>query len=135
MLVCENPRVLEAMADRLSGVSAVCTSGQPKLVNLELLRRLATAGAVLQYHGDFDSPGVAMANRLIAEVGAEPLLMSASDYQAAARTGRAALELSGASVDASWDPSLRPTMTRLGVAVHEEAVLDELLACLTPQAR
>jgi len=26
-------------------------------------------------------------------------------------------------------------MTRLGVAVHEEAVRDELLACLTPQAR
>jgi uncharacterized protein (TIGR02679 family) len=135
VLVCENPRVLEAMADRLSGAPAVCTSGQPKLVTLELLRRLASAGALLQYHGDFDWPGVAMANRLIAEVGAEPLLMGASDYQAAARSGLAALELSGAPVDASWDPSLRPTMTRLGVALHEEAVLDELLACLAAQAR
>jgi Protein of unknown function C-terminus (DUF2399) len=76
-----------------------------------------------------------MANRLIAEVGAEPLLMSASDYEPAARSGRAALELSEVPVGASWDPLLRPTVTRFGVAVHQEAILDELLACLTPQAR
>ena len=131
VLVCENPRVLEAMADRFGGdVPAVCTSGQPRLVTMELLRRMRGAGGVLRYHGDFDWPGVAIANRLIAEVGAEPLLMRAADYQAAARSGRTALSLTGVPVAASWDPALATAMTRLGVAVHEEAVLGDLLACL-----
>ena len=132
VLVCENPRVLEAMADKFGGdVPALCTSGQPRLVTMELLRRMGRAGAVLQYHGDFDWPGVVIANRLIAEVGAQPLLMGAADYQAAARSGQAPLDLTGAPVAASWDPALTTAMTRLGVAVHEEAVLGDLLACLT----
>jgi uncharacterized protein (TIGR02679 family) len=132
VLVCENPRVLEAMADRFGGdVPAVCTSGQPRLVTMEVLRQLGRAGAVLQYHGDFDWPGVAIANRLIAEVGAQPLLMGAADYQAAARSGQTALDLHGVPVSASWDPALTTAMGRLGVAVHEEAVLGDLLAFLT----
>jgi len=132
VLVCENPRVLEAMADRFGGdVPAVCTSGQPRLVTLELLRRMVRAGAELRYHGDFDWPGVAIANRVIAEVGAQPLLMAAADYQAAARSGRATLDLTGVPVAASWDPALATAMARLGVAVHEEAVLDDLLTRLT----
>jgi uncharacterized protein (TIGR02679 family) len=135
VLVCENPRVLEAMADRFGGgVPAVCTSGQPRLVTLELLRRMGRAGAALQYHGDFDWPGLAIANRLITEVGAQPLLMGAADYQAAARSGRAVLDLTGGPVTASWDPALTTAMARLGVAVHEEAVLGELLTCLTSRA-
>jgi uncharacterized protein (TIGR02679 family) len=97
---------------------------------MELLRRMGHAGAVLQYHGDFDWPGVAIAN-LIAEVGAQPLLMGAADYQAAARSGRAALDLNVVPVAASWDPALTTAMARLGVAVREEAVLGDLLACLT----
>jgi uncharacterized protein (TIGR02679 family) len=135
VLVCENPRVLEAMADRFGGdVPAVCTSGQPRLVTMELLRRVGRAGAVLHYHGDFDWPGVAIANRLIAEVGAQPLLMDAADYQAAARSGRATLDLTGVPVAASWDPALTTAMARLGVAVHEEAVLGEILASLASAA-
>jgi uncharacterized protein (TIGR02679 family) len=133
VLVCENPRVLEAVADGLpGGVPAVCTAGQPKLVTLELLRRLAATGTALRYHGDFDWPGIAIANRLITEAGVRPWLMDAGDYRAAARRGPVALELSGTPVPASWDPALSEAMRRLGVAVHEEAVLDDLLARLTP---
>jgi uncharacterized protein (TIGR02679 family) len=131
VLVCENPRVLEAAADRFGGhVPVVCTAGQPRLVALDLLHRLLRAGAVLHYHGDFDWPGVAIANRLIAEVGTAPWLMAASDYQAAARRHPAALALSGTPVGASWDPMLHTIMSRLGVAVHEEAVVEDLLAGL-----
>jgi len=131
VLVCENPRVLEAMADRFGGATpAVCTAGQPRLVTLELLRRLRSAGARLPYHGDFDWPGIAIANRLIAEVGTEPWLMRASDYRAAARSGRAVLELTGTPAAAFWDPALSNTMAELGVVVHEEAVLDDLLGLL-----
>jgi uncharacterized protein (TIGR02679 family) len=131
VLVCENPRVLEAMADRFGGAApAVCAAGQPRLVTLELLRRLGGAGARLLYHGDFDWPGIAIANRLVAEAGTQPWLMRASDYQTAARSGQSVLELTGTPVVASWDPALSTTMADLGVVVHEEAVLDGLLACL-----
>ena len=129
VLVCENPRVLEAVADRLGGLlPVVCVAGQPKVIALDLLRRLAGTGAVLRYHGDFDWPGIAIANRLVAEAGAVPWRMHAADYEAAASRSRAVLGLVGSPVSASWDPGLSPAMTRLGVAVHEEAVLPELLA-------
>ena len=66
-----------------------------------------------------------------AEIGVVPWLMDASHYQAAAQRGAAVLELSGTPVAASWNPPLGAVMTRFGVAVHEEAVLDDLLACIT----
>jgi uncharacterized protein (TIGR02679 family) len=131
VLVCENPRVLEAIAGRFGGaIPVVCTVGQPRLVVLDLLRRLASAGAMLRYHGDFDWPGIAIANRLIAEAGVAPWRMGASDYQAAVQRTGAILELSGPPVTPSWDPALDAAMKGLGIAVHEEAVLGELLACL-----
>ena len=69
VLVCENPAVLEAAAQSCGGsVAVVCTSGMPSLVAMDLLRRLAGAGALLRYHGDFDWPGIAIANRLVAMV-------------------------------------------------------------------
>jgi uncharacterized protein (TIGR02679 family) len=128
VLVCENPRVIEAMADRFAGaVSAVCTAGQPALVVLDMLRRLAQAGATLHYHGDFDWAGITIANRLMTEAGVVPWLMRKADYEAAVRRGSASLALAGTPVVASWDDALHAAMTRHGVAVHEESVLNDLL--------
>jgi uncharacterized protein (TIGR02679 family) len=125
VLVCENPRVLEAIAERHGGqVPVVCTSGQPTLVVLDVLRALA--GAEMRYHGDFDWPGVTIANRLITEVGVMPWRMGAEDYVAALTPGR--LPLTGASVEPAWDADLGAAMRHHGVAVHEEAVLETLLA-------
>lgn len=129
VLVCENPRVLEAVAERYGGaVPVVCTSGQPALVVLDVLRALA--GSELRYHGDFDWPGVAIANRLVVEAGVVPWRMGAEHYEAA--LGPARLPLSGAPVDPAWDPELGAAMRRHGVAVHEEAVLEDLLAAAAP---
>lgn len=59
VLVCENPRVLEALAEHgVSGWGAVCTAGEPNLVVDKLLRDLVASGTYLAYHGDFDWPGV-----------------------------------------------------------------------------
>ncbi len=142
VLVCENPRVLEATADRLgAAVPTVCTAGQPALVVLDLLRRLADAGATLRYHGDFDWPGIAIANRLVAELGVVPWLMGASDYEAALQRGPTTLDLIGTPVAATWDATLQAAMLRHGVAVHEEAVLDRIFdggtsfACVQEAAR
>jgi hypothetical protein len=49
--------------------------------------------------------------------------MSVDDYLAAYGTH----ELSGRTVEADWDPELAPAMGSRGVAVHEEAVLAQVL--------
>jgi uncharacterized protein (TIGR02679 family) len=123
VLVCENPRVLEAAAERGGGTPVVCTSGQPALVVLDVLRALR--GAELRYHGDFDWPGLAIANRLIEEAGVTPWRMSAADYERG--LDGATFPLAGTPVEPAWDPELGATMRYHGVAVHEEAVLPDLL--------
>lgn len=129
VLVCENPRVLEAVADVYGGaVPVVCTSGSPALVCLDVLARLAGSGAALRYHGDFDWPGIEIANRLVAAVGVRPWLMTAADYEAA--TPGARLPLTGRPVEPAWDLELGAAMRAAGLAVHEEAVLPHLLAGL-----
>ncbi len=127
VLVCENPRVLEAIAeDEVDDLGVVCTSGRPNLVTQHVLAKLASSSTRLLYHGDLDWPGVAMANDAAARWGARPWRMSVHDYEAAP----GALPLGHRVVDPAWDDELGAAMRRRGVAVHEEAVLDELLASL-----
>ncbi len=131
VLICENPRVLEAVAQEYGGaVAVVCTSGNPGLVTVEVLRRLRRGGASLRYHGDFDWPGIAITNRLVEQVGAQPWLMTAADYLAG--TARTELALEGTPVRPSWDPELGAAMAANRVAVHEEVVLDTILAAVAP---
>jgi uncharacterized protein (TIGR02679 family) len=130
--VCENPRVLEAAMDRGSRAIVVCTAGNPTVVVTSLLERLASDGADLRYHGDFDWPGLAIANRVIGPFGATPWRMAAPDYEhalAAVGAGEV-LSLEGRPVAAVWDATLTAAMERAGVAVHEEAVLDVLVTDL-----
>jgi uncharacterized protein (TIGR02679 family) len=124
VLICENPRTLEALAALgPPDLGVVCTMGRPNLVVTEVLGRLAGSDARLFYHGDFDWPGVAMANAAVERFRAQPWLMGASDYLA----GRGSQPLKGAPVEPLWDPELGPAMRHRGVAVHEEAALDRLV--------
>lgn len=125
VLVCENPRTLEAIAESCGSarLGVVCTMGRANLVVAEVLGRLVRSGGVLRYHGDFDWPGVALANACFRDYGARPWLMSADDYL----TANGAHQLTGQTVEAAWDPELGAAMRSRGVAVHEEAVLDRLL--------
>ncbi|GGS95093.1 TIGR02679 family protein [Streptomyces chromofuscus] len=130
--VCENPRVVEAAADSGCGAPLICTSGSATTVVLTLLDALAASGCVFAYHGDFDWPGVALANRVMGRYEAmTPWRMSAADYEyLAARTrvqGAPQLTLGGAPVEALWDPELAPAMEGLCVVLHEESSLDLLL--------
>lgn len=133
VLVCENPRVLEAVAQTHGGrIPVVCTAGQPSLVVLDVLQRLSDGGAVLCYHGDFDWPGIAITNRLITKFSVRPWLMSTEHYLTAlGDAGPVRLALTGTPVDPVWDDELGPVMRHHGVAVHEEAVLRDLLTALT----
>jgi uncharacterized protein (TIGR02679 family) len=129
VFVCENPRVLEAIAERaLDGITVVCTSGRSTLVVLEVLRRLSGSGAHIRYHGDFDWPGIAMTNQLIALFEVQPWSMSADDYL----DSPARLPLVGSEVAPAWDADLGAAMRHRGLAVHEEAVLGSLLDSLWP---
>lgn len=129
VLVCENPRVLEAVAASgnplRGGVAVVCTSGEPNTVVTGVLDRLGAAGCLLAYHGDFDWPGIAIANRLVARHRMRPWLMGAADYEAGLHPR--ALPLGETPVEPAWDAELGAAMRGHGVAVHEEAVLDRLL--------
>ena len=129
VLVCENPRVLEAVAERAtSRWPVVCTSGEPNTVVAGVLAGLVDGGATLRYHGDFDWAGLAIAARVTERFGALPWRMGAADYEAAVRVE--APELTGRPVDAGWDPELSPVMRAHGRCVHEESVLGELLEAL-----
>lgn len=127
--VCENPTVVAASADRLGPNSAplICIEGQPCTASRVLLNRLRAAGIRLLYHGDFDWPGIQIANTIIARHDAAPWKMSAADC---CRAVKGAMELLGAPVPASWDEQLMPAMCEAGCAVHEEQVLNDLLADL-----
>jgi uncharacterized protein (TIGR02679 family) len=133
--ICENPRVVEAAADAASGKPLVCTSGSAATVVLTLLDSLAANGCRFAYHGDFDWPGIALANRIIRRYKALPWRMGSGDYEALAtrskEEGIPQLPLDGRPVDADWDPDLTPAMNCLGVALHEEATLDLLVEDLS----
>lgn len=129
--VCENPRVVEAAADADRTAPLVCTSGSATTVVLSLLDALASAGCAFAYHGDFDWPGIALANRVMQRYAAEPWRMRAADYEYLATraqvNGTPSIALTGPSAEAVWDTELAPTMDALGIALHEEAALDLLL--------
>jgi uncharacterized protein (TIGR02679 family) len=132
VLVCENPRVLEAFADRYGGrVAVVCTAGWPSAVACDLLHALREGRAELRYHGDFDWAGIEIANWLITHCGVVPWQMAPADYEAAVAAASAlpsGIRLDDRQVEASWDAELAATMRALGRPVHEEAVLTALLA-------
>jgi len=127
--VCENPSVVAAAAHRLGVASAplICIEGQPKTAACLLLDRLRSAGLRLLYHGDFDWPGLRIANHVMERFGALPWRMSPNDYFVAASDG---IPLQGDPVVAGWDESLTERMLETGRAVHEEMVLDALLGDL-----
>ncbi|WP_020496940.1 TIGR02679 family protein [Sciscionella marina] len=127
ILVCENPRVLEAFAEQRPEVAVVCTSGEPNLVTLDVLRTLRDSRAEMRYHGDFDWPGIAITNRLIHALGVCPWRMSATDYRQAVQNLPDQLELTGAPVIPDWEAELGRAMVELGTAVHEESVLETLI--------
>ena len=88
----------------------------------------AKASSLLRYHGDFDWPGLRIANHVMRTWEARPWRFMAGDYEAAATDApHARHDLDGAGATASWDDALAPAMRRHGVAIAEEAVAASLL--------
>jgi uncharacterized protein (TIGR02679 family) len=127
IFVCENPNIVAIAADRLGAACAplVCTDGMPAAAQQTLLAQLAAGGARLRYHGDFDWPGLAIANFVMRAFGAEPWRFATADYLSA--PAEHGVALSGERVMARWDEQLTATMSDRKVVVHEEGVAETLL--------
>ncbi len=127
VFVCENANLLAIAADRLGARCAplVCCDGMPSASQRSLLAQLAEQGAALQYHGDFDWPGLTIGNFVARSFGARPWRFEARHY-----TGHSGRPLQGAPVVASWDANLAPAMIAAGYVLEEEAVAGTLLADL-----
>src|SRR5262249_7334784 len=133
ILVCENPNLVAILADLLGTACppVVCVDGQLGAAQRTILKQLKSLGADLRYHGDYDWPGISIANNVIAKYGAVPWHFSAADYVAAAESApQLAAPLSGRSVVASWDEDLTAAMTRTGIKIEEEAVAQRIIDLL-----
>ncbi|MGH8629808.1 MAG: TIGR02679 family protein [Burkholderiales bacterium] len=130
IFVCENPNLVAIAADLLGERCAplVCTDGMPAAAQRTLLTQLAQSGARLLYHGDFDWPGLHIANHVMRAYGAQPWRFGAVDYEAAVScVPHQEHRLSGMPVPASWDAALAPAMQTHGLAIPEEGLAASLL--------
>lgn len=129
IFVCENPTIVAAAANRLGIRCAplICIEGQPKTASRLLLDQMEAGGCKLLYHGDFDWPGIQIANLLYRRHGFIPWRFTASDY----RSLTGSLPLTGNPTDALWDPELKISMITSGRTIHEEQLIDTLLADLS----
>lgn len=128
IFVCENPAVMAAAADRWREQTKplVCVEGQPSLAAQALLQLLVQQGFSLRYHGDFDWGGVRIANWIWKRYSFQPWRFSLADYLAAP-PGRL---LQGEPAETPWDPALANAMQHRSTAIHEEAVLEQLVCDL-----
>lgn len=131
VFACENPSVVAAAADRVGAHARplLCTEGQPKTAFRQLLAQLGSAGITVAYHGDFDWPGIQIANSLIEHFAVRPWRLGAADYL----EGMVGTRLQGPAVAPRWDVALGAAMRDRGRAVHEETVVASLIEDLTPE--
>lgn len=130
VLVVENPRLVEAAAERSLPACVVSSNGNPSTAVTTLLRQLQQAEASLWYHGDFDSPGIAICRRMH-EFGCSPWMMDARDYADAIKQAEESdVQLMADSKECGptpWDPKLQAAFDHHRVVIHEEFVLDSVL--------
>lgn len=137
VLVSENPSVVEAAIIAQAPFGLVCTNGNPSTAVTELVAQLATSGAALSYHGDFDADGIAICRRMV-ERGCVPWTMGATDYlRALGHATDIDIELPsdpGVCGPTPWDPDLETVFAAHRLIVHEELVADEFLTGLAAHA-
>ena len=106
----------------------ICTEGMPAAAQRTLLTQLLEAGADLRFHGDYDWPGLQIANHVMRTWGATPWRYAAADYVAAAIDApHTTRDLPDSAVIACWDAALAPAMRQHGLAIAEEALAASLL--------
>ncbi|MFC0533034.1 TIGR02679 family protein [Phytohabitans kaempferiae] len=133
VFVCENPAVLRAAAATFGGHARplICTEGTPSAAAHQLLGYAANVR--IRWRNDFDWVGLRLTAAALARYPrAVPWRMTGEDYLRAAGSGPTLL---GARAESPWEPSLSEALSRVGRAVMEERLLDDLLADLAPTRR
>lgn len=122
--VCENPTIVEAVADALGASSfpLVCTDGFASLAAVNLVAGLASAGCEILIRADIDDAGFALVEQIWA---AAP---NATTWRFDSATYARYLGLSDALGE-----GLRDLYGRFRVPLHEEAILDDLVSDLDPR--
>jgi uncharacterized protein (TIGR02679 family) len=130
ILVVENPRIVEAAAQRHASTPVISTNGNPSSTVLLLLSQLLASGAELRYHGDFDAAGLAICARVMA-LGLIPWRMSAADYLEAVASAEAEGTVlprdTRAPGPTPWEPSLQSIFAQNRRIVHQERLLSALI--------
>ncbi len=138
VLVVENPRLVEAAAERRLSSCVITSNGNPSTAVTTLLQQLRESGASIWYHGDFDAAGLGICRRMY-ERGATPWMMGASDYEDAIhRAEQASIRLERDPGDCGatpWDPELQAAFRRHQRVIHEEFVLDCVLSRFSKRQR
>ena len=126
VLVVENPRLVEAAAERGLGCCVVA----PATAVTTLVGQMQQSGARVWYHGDFDAAGIAICRRMH-EMGCTPWMMDARHYEHAVRlAGSSLVQLERSAKGCGptpWDPGLEAAFDDRRLIVHEEFVLDGVL--------
>ena len=131
VLVVENPRLVEAAAERQLACCVLSANGNPTRSVITLLEQLQQSGASIRCHADFDIWGIAICRRLSGRYDCEPWMMGAAEYEDAireAQLNRVSLTQSDKKCGATpWDPKLKKVFGKHRLIVHEEFVVDDVL--------
>jgi hypothetical protein len=91
---------------------------------------ISEAGAALRYHGDFDTAGFAICERMM-RLGLAPWRMSTADYRAALAAADVECAVLPRETQAPWatpwDPALQEDFGRERRIVHQERLLPGLI--------
>ena len=130
VLVVENPRLVEAAAERSLPACVISSNGNPTTAVTTLVQQLSDSEASIWYHGDFDSYGLSICRR-IHDFGCTPWMMDAEDYADAIRLAKErGVQLEADAHDCGptpWDPVLQAEFAKQRLIVHEEFILDWVL--------
>ena len=130
VLVVENPRLVEAAAERCLPNCVVAANGNPATAVTTLMGQMQRSGARIWYHGDFDAAGISICRRMH-EAGCTPWMMDAGHYEGAvhlAGQNGVTLERSAKGCGPTpWDPGLESAFDDRRLIVHEEFLLDDVL--------
>ena len=121
----ENPSLIAEASPDWTGPPLVCTSGRPTIAAVTLLRQLASGGAIVYQHADFDPTGLAITGWLAQRAGTLPWKMAAADYLGAL-SAKAPL-FAEPPPETPWDPALQGIMAQHRKALYEEEIRGDLL--------
>ena len=130
VLAVENPRLVEAAAERGLKCCVVASNGNPSTAVTTLLGQMRESGATVWYHGDFDAAGIAICRRMHGS-HCKPWMMASGDYrsaiQMAAESGVRLERDTKKCGPTPWDPPLEHVFDTRRLIVHEEFVTDKVL--------